>query len=107
MAVVACEQQVAQRQVDVIHRAVDSAKSGERGEVSLKEVESIMGQPAESHREKRPRQVTVHEEVVRNIYRVDGKKMTATFVDGRLTGPLQAVDVAASAAEAGATEPKK
>jgi hypothetical protein len=96
LGLVSCEQHVATRNLDVVNRLQKAVQEGERREVSIKEVESILGQPAESRREKRPREVTVHDDVVLNIYNVDGRKMLATFVDGRLTGPVVPLDASAA-----------
>ncbi len=60
--------------------------------LALKEVESILGQPARVETEKRPVLVQKNLEVTRWFYEQDGKTVELVFVDGNLQGKIPTFD---------------
>ena len=75
--------EVANRQQEIAAtRAIRSAQVREG--LTLKEVESILGQPARMEMEKRPILVQKNLELTRWFYEQDGKTIELLFVDGNL-----------------------
>ena len=85
-----CERRISSANIEVANRqqeiaATRTSHSAQVQEgLSLKEVESILGQPARVEKEKRPILVQKNLEVTRWYYQQDGKTIELLFVDGNL-----------------------
>lgn len=85
-----CERRISSANIEVANRQQEiAAKRGTRSAqvkegLSLKEVESILGQPVRVEMEKRPILVQKNLEVTRWYYDQDGRSIELVFVDGNL-----------------------
>ena len=89
-----CERRLSSANIEVANRQQEiAAKRTSRNAqvkegLALKEVESILGQPARVETEKRPILVQKNLEVTRWFYEQDGKTLELVFVDGNLQGKI-------------------
>jgi hypothetical protein len=85
-----CERRLSSANIEVANRqqeiaATRTTRSAQVKEgLTLKEVESILGQPARAETEKRPILVQKNLELTRWFYEQDGKTIELLFVDGNL-----------------------
>lgn len=87
--------EIANRQQDIAAKRVSRNAQVKEG-LALKEVESILGQPARVETEKRPILVQKNLEVTRWYYEQDGKTVELVFVDGNLQGTVPTFENAPS-----------
>ena len=93
-----CERRLSSANIEVANRQQEiAAKRTSRNAqvkegLALKEVESILGQPARVETEKRPILVQKNLEVTRWFYEQDGKTLELVFVDGNLQGKIPSLD---------------
>ena len=89
-----CERRLSSANIEVANRQQEiAAKRTSRNAqvkegLALKEVESILGQPARVDTEKRPILVQKNLEVTHWYYEQDGKTLELVFVDGNLQGKI-------------------
>ena len=89
-----CERRLSSANIEIANKQQEiAAKRTSRNAhvtegLALKEVESILGQPARVEMEKRPILVQKHLEVTRWFYEQDGKTIELVFVDGNLQGKI-------------------
>jgi hypothetical protein len=101
-----CERRITSANIEVANRQQEiAAKRGVRSAqvkegLSLKEVESILGQPVRVETEKRPILVQKNLEVTHWYYDQDGRTIELLFVDGNLQSKVPAFDDAAKSANA-------
>jgi hypothetical protein len=85
-----CERRISSGNIEVLNRQQEIAATRTRRSaqvkegLSLKEVESILGQPARVETEKRPILVQKNLELTRWYYRQGGETIELFFVDGNL-----------------------
>ena len=85
-----CERRISSANIEVANRQQEiAAKRGNRSPqvregLTLKEVESILGQPVRVESEKRPILVQKNLELTHWYYEQDGKTIELLFVDGNL-----------------------
>ena len=97
-----CERRLSSANIEVANRQQEiAAKRTSRNAqvkegLALKEVESILGQPARVETEKRPILVQKNLEVTRWFYEQDGKTLELVFVDGNLQGKIPSLDTSGS-----------
>ena len=97
-----CERRLSSANIEVANRQQEiAAKRTSRNAqvkegLALKEVESILGQPARVETEKRPILVQKNLEVTRWFYEQDGKTLELVFVDGNLQGKIPSLDESGS-----------
>ena len=97
-----CERRLSSANIEVANRQQEiAAKRTSRNAqvkegLALKEVESILGQPARVETEKRPILVQKNLEVTRWFYEQDGKTLELVFVDGNLQGKIPSLDTPGS-----------
>ena len=97
-----CERRLSSANIEIANRQQEiAAKRTSRNAqvkegLALKEVESILGQPARVETEKRPILVQKNIEVTRWFYEQDGKTIELVFVDGNLQGKIPSLDAPAS-----------
>ena len=90
LALTGCERRISSANIDVANRQQEiAAKRGSRSPqvregLTLKEVESILGQPVRVESEKRPILVQKNLELTHWFYEQDGKTIELFFVDGNL-----------------------
>ena len=93
-----CERRLSSANIEVANRQQEiAAKRTSRNAqvkegLALKEVESILGQPARVETEKRPILVQKNLEVTRWFYEQDGRTLELVFVDGNLQGKIPSLD---------------
>jgi hypothetical protein len=98
-----CERRLSSANIEVANRQQEIAakRSGRNAQVkeglALKEVESMLGQPARVETEKRPILVQKNLEVTHWYYEQDGKTLELVFVDGNLQGQIPQIDKAPGA----------
>jgi hypothetical protein len=98
-----CERRLSSANIEIANRQQEiAAKRTSRNAqvkegLALKEVESILGQPARVETEKRPILVQKNLEVTHWYYEQDGKTVELVFVDGNLQGTIPTFDKAPSA----------
>ena len=98
-----CERRLSSANIEIANRQQEiAAKRTSRNAqvkegLALKEVESILGQPARVETEKRPILVQRNLEVTHWYYEQDGKTVELVFVDGNLQGTIPTFDKAPSA----------
>ena len=98
-----CERRLSSANIEIANRQQEiAAKRTSRNAqvkegLALKEVESILGQPARVETEKRPVLVQKNLEVTHWYYEQDGKTVELVFVDGNLQGTIPTFDKAPSA----------
>lgn len=93
----ACGQRVTNRNIDALNAQIDSGRT-----LSIKEVESILGQPTRQETRHIEQQTVRELPLVRYAYVQDGQEVELHFIDGKLqnravrfgekapdTGPLQ------------------
>src|SRR5882672_2338674 len=101
-----CERHISSVNIDAANRLQENAakkasRLAQAGEgLTLKEVESILGQPARVETEKRPILVQKNLEVTHWYYEQDGKTVELVFVDGNLQGTIPTFDKAPYAPDA-------
>ena len=89
-----CERRLSSANIEIANKQQEiAAKRTSRNAqvkegLALKEVESILGQPARVEVEKRPILVQKNIEVTRWFYEQDGKTIELVFVDGNLQGKI-------------------
>ena len=89
-----CERRLSSANIEIANKQQEiAAKRTSRNAqvkegLALKEVESILGQPARVETEKRPILVQKSLEVTRWFYEQDGKTIELVFVDGNLQGKI-------------------
>ena len=89
-----CERRLSSANIEIANKQQEiAAKRTSRNAqvkegLALKEVESILGQPARVEVEKRPILVQKQLEVTRWFYEQDGKTIELVFVDGNLQGKI-------------------
>ncbi len=87
-----CEQRVSPENVDVVNRQQDVArkKTSKIAQVSeglsMKEVESILGEPKATKQGKISREVVRDFNLTTWVYEQDGKQVELSFIDGKLQG---------------------
>jgi len=91
--------EIANRQQEIATRRTSRNAQVKEG-LALKEVESILGQPARVETEKRPIVVQKNLEITHWYYEQDGKTVELVFVDGNLQGTIPTFDNAPSAPDA-------
>ena len=97
-----CERRLSSANIEIANKQQEiAAKRTSRNAqvkegLALKEVESILGQPARVETEKRPILVQKHLEVTRWFYEQDGKTIELVFVDGNLQGKIPSLDTPGS-----------
>jgi hypothetical protein len=93
-----CERRISSANIEVANRQQEiAAKRGNRSPqvregLTLKEVESILGQPVRVESEKRPILVQKNLELTHWYYEQDGKTLELVFVDGNLQGKIPSLD---------------
>ena len=93
-----CERRLSSANIEVANKQQEiAAKRTTRNAqvkegLALKEVESILGQPARIETEKRPILVQKNLEVTHWYYEQDGKTLELVFVDGNLQGQIPQID---------------
>ena len=93
-----CERRLSSANIEVANKQQEIAvkRTSRNAQVkeglALKEVESILGQPARVETEKRPILVQKNLEVTRWFYEQDGKTLELVFVDGNLQGKIPSLD---------------
>ena len=93
-----CERRLSSANIEIANKQQEiAAKRTSRNAqvkegLALKEVESILGQPARVETEKRPILVQRQLEVTRWYYEQDGKTVELVFVDGNLQGKIPTFD---------------
>ena len=98
-----CERRLSSANIEIANKQQEIAakRTSKNAQVkeglALKEVESILGQPARVETEKRPILVQKNLEVTRWFYEQDGKTVELVFVDGNLQGSIPTFDKAPSA----------
>jgi hypothetical protein len=88
--------EVANRQQEIAAKRTSRSAQVKEG-LALKEVESILGQPARVETEKRPILVQKNLEVTHWYYEQDGRTVELVFVDGNLQGKIPTFEQAPSA----------
>ena len=89
-----CERRLSSANIEIANRQQEiAAKRTSRNAqvkegLALKEVESLLGQPARVETEKRPILVQKNIEVTHWYYEQDGKTVELVFVDGNLQGKI-------------------
>ena len=89
-----CERRLSSANIEIANKQQEIAakRTSKNAQVkeglALKEVESILGQPARVEIEKRPILVQKNLEVTRWFYEQDGKTIELVFVDGNLQGKI-------------------
>ena len=89
-----CERRLSSANIEVANKQQEIAANRTRRSaqvkegLALKEVESILGQPARVETEKRPILVQKHLDVTHWYYEQDGKTVELVFVDGNLQGTI-------------------
>ena len=97
-----CERRLSSANIEIANKQQEiAAKRTSRNAqvkegLALKEVESILGQPARVELEKRPILVQKQLEVTRWFYEQDGKTLELVFVDGNLQGKIPSLDTPGS-----------
>ena len=97
-----CERKLSSANIEIANKQQEiAAKRTSRNAqvkegLALKEVESILGQPARVEVEKRPILVQKQLEVTRWFYEQDGKTIELVFVDGNLQGKIPPLDTPGS-----------
>lgn len=85
LGVAACGERITNANIDVVNRQLDLVEKADRGGVSPKEVESILGPPTRIETTTLPLETQKKEiEVVRYFYRQDGKTIELHFYDNKL-----------------------
>ena len=98
-----CERRLSSANIEIANKQQEiAAKRTSRNAqvkegLALKEVESILGQPARVETEKRPILVQKNLEVTHWYYEQDGKTVELVFVDGNLQGTIPTFEQAPSA----------
>jgi hypothetical protein len=98
-----CERRLSSANIEIANKQQEiAAKRTSRNAqvkegLALKEVESILGQPARVETEKRPILVPKNLEVTHWYYEQDGKTVELVFVDGNLQGTIPTFEQAPSA----------
>ena len=93
-----CERRLSSANIEIANKQQEiAAKRTSRNAqvkegLALKEVESILGQPARVETEKRPILVQKNLEVTRWYYEQDGKTLELVFVDGNLQGRVPSLE---------------
>ena len=93
-----CERRLSSANIEVANKQQEIAvkRTSRNAQVkeglALKEVESILGQPARVETEKRPILVQKNLEVTHWYYEQDGKTLELVFVDGNLQGQIPQID---------------
>lgn len=87
--------EIANKQQEIATKRASRSAQVKEG-LALKEVESILGQPARVETEKRPILVQKNLEVTRWYYEQDGKSVELVFVDGNLQGTIPTFEGAPS-----------
>jgi hypothetical protein len=83
--------EVANRQQEITMKRASRSAQVKEG-LAMKEIESILGQPARMETEKRPILVQKTLEVTRWFYEQDGKTIELVFLDGNLQGQIPSLD---------------
>ena len=97
-----CERRLSSANIEIANKQQEIAakRTSKNAQVkeglALKEVESILGQPARVEVEKRPILVQKQLEVTRWFYEQDGKTIELVFVDGNLQGKIPSLDTPGS-----------
>ena len=98
-----CERRLSSANIEIANKQQEiAAKRTSRNAqvkegLALKEVESILGQPARMETEKRPILVQKQLEVTHWFYEQDGKTVELVFVDGNLQGTIPTFEQAPGA----------
>jgi hypothetical protein len=103
LVITGCERRLSSANIEIANKQQEiAAKRTSRNAqvnegLALKEVESILGQPARVETEKRPILVQKNLEVTHWYYEQDGKTVELVFVDGNLQGTIPTFEQAPSA----------
>lgn len=88
IAFTGCEPQVANRNIEAINRLYDTAEKNGKS-VSIKEVESVLGQPLKSEAFPIEMKTTKELPVVRYYYRQGGQTVELHFIENKLIRRVQ------------------
>lgn len=93
VAFAGCGPRITNANIDVVNKEFQAAEKAGKGGVSLKEVESILGQPTHIETTTLPLESQKKEvEVVRYYYQQDGQTVELHFFNNRLIGRVAHLD---------------